>query len=104
MMQQGYVMGAPQMMAPQQGYMMGAPQMMAAFSPYQAGWHPQNPTAYALFIAVDADRSGSISFNELQTALSNGGWTKFSAKTTCVCQSGRSCVCLARNFRELEES
>jgi hypothetical protein len=28
------------------------------------------------------DRSGSISQKELQLALSNGGWTPFSVKTT----------------------
>jgi len=33
------------------------------------------------FSAVDADRSGSISANELQAALVNGNWTKFDLDT-----------------------
>lgn len=57
-----------------------------------------NPAAWALFTAVDVDRSGSISEKELQVALSNGGWTTFSPRTTRVLirmfdadRSGASC-------------
>lgn len=42
---------------------------------------PVNPAAFALFVAVDANRSGTIDARELHMALSNGGWTTFSFKT-----------------------
>ena len=41
-----------------------------------------NPVAWAMFSAVDVDRSGNINERELQTALSHGGWLPFSIKTT----------------------
>jgi Ca2+-binding EF-hand superfamily protein len=49
---------------------------------YQAGFAPQNPHAYQLFLAVDRDRSGSISLPELHSALTHGGYVSFSIKTT----------------------
>lgn len=33
------------------------------------------------FYSVDKDRSGMITANELQTALSNGTWTPFNPET-----------------------
>lgn len=39
------------------------------------------PDIGALFMAVDTDKSGQISWQELQTALSNGGYQKFAART-----------------------
>lgn len=64
---------------------------------------PVNPAAFALFVAVDANRSGTIDARELHMALSNGGWTSFSFKTikllmrmfdtdfsgSCACPKGR---------------
>jgi len=35
----------------------------------------------ALFGAVDSDRSGQVSWKELQAALSSGGYTMFSQRT-----------------------
>jgi Ca2+-binding EF-hand superfamily protein len=64
---------------PAGGYPMAAP---PPSSPYTPGFAPANPAAFAMFQAVDADRSGSISFRELHAALSNGGWSKFSPRTT----------------------
>lgn len=52
------------------------------FSPYAPGYTPANPNAFTLFQNVDHDRSGYIDIKELHHALSNGGWTKFSPKTT----------------------
>ncbi|KZP23624.1 EF-hand, partial [Athelia psychrophila] len=40
-----------------------------------------DPQLWHFFSAVDADHSGSISVNELQTALVNGNWTKFDLDT-----------------------
>jgi len=34
-----------------------------------------------LFVRVDRDKSGSITANELQQALSNGTWTPFNPET-----------------------
>ncbi|KAA0163394.1 hypothetical protein FNF27_02294 [Cafeteria roenbergensis] len=39
------------------------------------------PDVGALFMAVDTDKSGQISWQELQTALSNGGYQKFATRT-----------------------
>jgi hypothetical protein len=49
---------------------------------YAAPFQPQNPAAFALFMAVDRDRSGQVNVGELQAALSNGGFTAFSPRTT----------------------
>jgi Ca2+-binding EF-hand superfamily protein len=49
---------------------------------YAMPFQPQNPAAWALFQGVDRDRSGQVSQAELQLALSNGGWTAFSPRTT----------------------
>uniref|UniRef100_A0A6P8HE77 Programmed cell death protein 6-like n=1 Tax=Actinia tenebrosa TaxID=6105 RepID=A0A6P8HE77_ACTTE len=62
-----------------------------------AGYHPQqsypsapgyggappgtDPTLWNWFITVDADRSGQISSNELQQALTNGNWSHFNPET-----------------------
>ena len=57
----------------------GAP---ARFNPWAApGWAPRDPTTWAIFQAVDRDRSGSIQFPELVAALTNGGYTKFGVRT-----------------------
>jgi len=40
-----------------------------------------DPQLWQWFTAVDADRSGAISVNELQTALINGNWTSFDLDT-----------------------
>ena len=40
-----------------------------------------DPAVYSWFIAVDADRSGSISATELQQALTNGNWSHFNQET-----------------------
>jgi Ca2+-binding EF-hand superfamily protein len=79
--QQQMQMGMPMQMGG--GMMvMGHPQQQQVVTLYQPGFQPANPTAFALFMAVDADRSGSISQRELHAALSNGGWTAFSPRTT----------------------
>jgi len=50
--------------------------------PYQQGPPAgSDPQLWQWFSAVDLDRSGSISVNELQTALVNGNWTKFDLDT-----------------------
>lgn len=40
-----------------------------------------DPQLWQWFTAVDVDRSGSITANELQSALLNGNWTKFDLDT-----------------------
>ncbi|EMD38496.1 hypothetical protein CERSUDRAFT_82768 [Gelatoporia subvermispora B] len=40
-----------------------------------------DPQLWQWFSAVDADRSGQITVNELQSALVNGNWTKFDLDT-----------------------
>jgi len=40
-----------------------------------------DPSVYSWFIAVDDDRSGSISATELQQALTNGNWSHFNPET-----------------------
>jgi len=40
-----------------------------------------NPKLWSYFLTVDADRSGSISAPELQSALVNGDWTPFDLDT-----------------------
>lgn len=49
---------------------------------YQAGPPAgADPQLWQWFTAVDADRSGAISVNELQSALVNGNWSKFDLDT-----------------------
>ena len=40
-----------------------------------------DPTMYSWFVAVDADKSGAITANELQQALTNGNWSHFNPET-----------------------
>jgi Ca2+-binding EF-hand superfamily protein len=40
-----------------------------------------DPNVYQWFVSVDMDRSGKISAQELQTALGNAPWARFSAET-----------------------
>ncbi|KIM87575.1 hypothetical protein PILCRDRAFT_815136 [Piloderma croceum F 1598] len=49
----------------------------AGYAGYQQG-PPQgaDPQLWQWFQAVDVDRSGSITVNELQTALVNGNWSR----------------------------
>ncbi len=75
----GYGPGAPGAGA---GAYMPAPPAAAPFNPYAGGFVAANPAAWAMFTAVDANRSGSVDAKELHAALSHGGWTKFSPKTT----------------------
>lgn len=42
---------------------------------------PNRDFLWSVFQSVDKDRSGYISVNELQTALSNGTWTPFNPET-----------------------
>jgi Ca2+-binding EF-hand superfamily protein len=68
----------------------GQPQVVVMQQPsafayaYQPGFQPQNPAAYHLFMGVDLNRSGTVDARELHHALSNGGWTAFSYKTTKI--------------------
>ncbi|VDN18482.1 unnamed protein product, partial [Gongylonema pulchrum] len=41
----------------------------------------QHPPLHNIFVSVDADRSGKISADELQRALSNGTWNPFNPET-----------------------
>jgi len=58
--------------------------------PYQNYQNPHPPPAagmdrnwlWGVFQSVDRDRSGKISTNELQSALSNGTWSPFNPETT----------------------
>lgn len=56
----------------QQGYQQGPPQGPPGMDPN---------FLWGIFQRVDKDRSGQISVNELQTALSNGTWTPFNPET-----------------------
>ena len=40
-----------------------------------------DPQLWNWFIAVDADKSGQITANELQQALTNSNWSHFNAET-----------------------
>lgn len=79
--QQGYPQqGYPQQGYPQQGYpQQGYPQQGY---PQQGSWNQggqrTDPVIYQWFTAVDTDKSGKITAQELQQALVNGNWTKFS--------------------------
>jgi len=42
---------------------------------------PAQPNLHAIFQSVDRDRSGRISADELQKALSNGSWRPFNPET-----------------------
>lgn len=44
-------------------------------------YHPPQPNLYQIFQSVDKDRSGKISADELQKALSNGSWKPFNPET-----------------------
>jgi len=44
-----------------------------------------------VFIRVDKDRSGAISADELQQALSNGTWTPFNPETVRL-MIGMTCL------------
>ncbi|KAL4250411.1 Peflin/Sorcin Calcium-Binding [Abortiporus biennis] len=55
-----------------------APQQVARPPPPPAN---ANPQLYQWFTAVDTDRSGAISVQELQAALVNGNWTRFDLDT-----------------------
>ncbi|KXN90529.1 Programmed cell death protein 6 [Leucoagaricus sp. SymC.cos] len=46
-----------------------------------------DPQLWQWFSAVDADRSGSITVQELQSALLNGNWTKFDLDTVKMLMS-----------------
>jgi len=46
-----------------------------------------DPTLWSYFSSVDADRSGSITVNELQQALVNGDWTRFDLDTVKMLMS-----------------
>ncbi|KAJ8041476.1 Programmed cell death protein 6 [Holothuria leucospilota] len=48
---------------------------------YQAQPPPDQNFLWGVFQKVDKDRSGAISANELQQALSNGTWTAFNPET-----------------------
>lgn len=43
-----------------------------------------DPSVYQWFLAVDTDRSGRINLQELQAALGNAPWARFSAETCRV--------------------
>lgn len=49
-----------------------------------------DPSVYQWFLAVDADKSGSITAEELRQALTNGNWSHFNAET-CRLMIGQSC-------------
>jgi len=73
----------------------GAPGPMAAYSyrpgpgagPAGGAALPDQSFLWNVFQRVDKDRSGVISDNELQQALSNGTWTPFNPVTV------RSIIC-----------
>ena len=44
-------------------------------------YSPQQPNLLQIFQTVDTDRSGRISSDELQRALSNGTWRTFNPET-----------------------
>jgi len=46
-----------------------------------------DPKLWSWFVAVDVDRSGSISASELQRALINGDWTSFDLDTVKLLMS-----------------
>lgn len=82
---------------PAQGYNQGYGGYTSPMPPAQGGGgypgyasHPPpqrapppgaDPELWHWFSAVDADRSGSITVTELQSALVNGNWTKFDLDT-----------------------
>ena len=51
--------------------------------PQQMGYNAVPPNVLAWFQAVDLDRSGNITANELQQALTNNDWSHFSLNT-CI--------------------
>jgi len=65
--------------APPQGGYPGAPPASGYSAPGGYGQQPQvDPSVSQWFSAVDTDRSGQISAQELQRALVNGNWSHFS--------------------------
>ena len=65
--------------APPQGGYPGAPPPSGYSAPGGYGQQPQvDPSVQQWFSAVDTDRSGQISAQELQRALVNGNWSHFS--------------------------
>merc|ERR1711862_893079 len=67
--------------APPQGGYPGAPPPSGYSAPGGYGQPPQpqvDPSVQQWFSAVDTDRSGQISAQELQRALVNGNWSHFS--------------------------
>jgi len=65
--------------APPQGGYPGAPPPSGYSAPGGYGQQPQvDPSVAQWFSAVDTDRSGQISAQELQRALVNGNWSHFS--------------------------
>lgn len=59
-----------------------SPIVCAGAPPPQSGPPPGvDPSVYAWFVAVDADRSGQITATELQSALTNGNWSHFNSET-----------------------
>lgn len=81
---QGVLQGAPQGVlqgaqqgGPPGGY--GGPAYQGA--PVQQPPPQQGPNLQQIFVSVDRDRSGHISANELQSALSNGTWQPFNPET-----------------------
>ncbi|VDC05987.1 unnamed protein product [Peniophora sp. CBMAI 1063] len=65
------------------GYGQQAPGYGAPYQQQQYHGPPPgaDPQLWQWFNAVDADRSGAISVNELQSALVNGNWSKFDLDT-----------------------
>lgn len=59
----------------------GYPGYAAHPPPMRAPPPGADPELWHWFSAVDADRSGSITVTELQSALVNGNWTKFDLDT-----------------------
>ncbi|KAL1924136.1 uncharacterized protein VTP21DRAFT_7171 [Calcarisporiella thermophila] len=83
--QVGYNSGYGQQPPPQQqyGYNTPAPQYGRPPPPTSAQHAPQNadPQLWYWFQAVDTDRSGFLTVEELQRALINGDWSPFNYET-----------------------
>ena len=50
-----------------------------------------DPTVYQWFLAVDQDKTGSITASELQQALTNNNWSHFNAET-CRLMIGKDSI------------
>ena len=57
-----------------------------------------DPAVYSWFVAVDNDRSGSITAKELQQALTNGNWSHFNPET-CRLMIGECISTASRSLR-----